>query len=289
MASFKELNDYAKQILGTDFQRATLTRWVKNGTVKAIKNNNGRFDYDLESFKIAINSEDYLKKSKAVKQNPKDFIGKTCGQLLITGIVPRNEYKENYIGTLMYCDCLNCGKKHIQVRFSYLSGNGNYTQETCGCNRKIRAFQSTTRQDLTDEYLNSFDDFEKFLLIHKCLSHTIKIDILNIPLQNYKNMIQYFYNDNQFNKIYKFWKENTYFKGDTFYDWAKPSIDHIIPKSKGGTDEIDNLQFLTVFENLAKRDMTQVEWEKFKKQTHTTSDYFIESIMKGGKDSNAEI
>lgn len=48
--------------------------------------------------------------------------------------------------------------------------------------------------------------------------------------------------------------------------------------SKGGSNNIDNLQYLTVFENLAKRDMTMEEWEQFKKDTHTTSDYFYESI-----------
>lgn len=284
MANFKEINEYAKEKLGTDFPRATLTRWVQTGIIKAVKTSNGRFDYDLKSFKQAINNKEYLKKSKAAKQIPKDYIGKICGKLLITGIVPREEYKEkNYVGTLMYCDCLNCGKKHIQVRFSYLSGNGNYTQKTCGCNRKIRAFQASTRQDLTDDFLNSFDDFEKFLLLHKSLSRTTDIDILNIPLQEYQNIIQYFYNDKQFNAVYSFWKNENY-QENTFYDWAKPSIDHIIPKSKGGTDDINNLQFLTVFENLSKRDMTQSEWNNFKEKTHTKSDYFIESIMKGGKD-----
>lgn len=69
----------------------------------------------------------------------------------------------------------------------------------------------------------------------------------------------------------------------TFYDLAKPSLDHIIPKSQGGSDKKENLQFLTVFENLAKRDMTQEEWNNFKEKTKTSSQYSIEDIMMGGK------
>lgn len=55
---------------------------------------------------------------------------------------------------------------------------------------------------------------------------------------------------------------------------------HIIPSSKGGSNTLNNFQFLTTFENLAKRDMTMIEWNEFKKKTNTQSDYFIESIMK---------
>ncbi len=64
----------------------------------------------------------------------------------------------------------------------------------------------------------------------------------------------------------------------------KPSIDHIIPKSRGGSNDKENLQFLTLFENLAKRDMTQEEWNNFKKNTHTQSDYFIENIQAKGSE-----
>ena len=80
--------------------------------------------------------------------------------------------------------------------------------------------------------------------------------------------------------MYEFWQHQP--RGSTFYDLAKPSIDHIIPKSRGGTNDLNNIQFLTVFENLAKRDMTMQEWEEFKLKTNTHSQYFIEEIMKGG-------
>ena len=67
-------------------------------------------------------------------------------------------------------------------------------------------------------------------------------------------------------------KEN---KENTFYDLYKPSLDHIIPKSKGGDNSLDNLQFLTVFENLSKRDMTMKEWNEFKVRTNTQSDLYL--------------
>lgn len=34
--------------------------------------------------------------------------------------------------------------------------------------------------------------------------------------------------------------------------YKKPSVDHIIPKAKGGTNAIENLQFLSWFENRCK-------------------------------------
>ena len=74
----------------------------------------------------------------------------------------------------------------------------------------------------------------------------------------YKAFIEHFYYDNQFNKLYNTWLKD---KNDKY---LKPSLDHIIPRSKGGAADISNLQFLTWFENRCKNDMTQAEWVKMK-------------------------
>ena len=281
MATYQELNNYYKKIFNKDLQRATLARWVKEKRFSAVKETNGKYNYNLEEFKqVCLNPETQIK-IKATKENPKDYIGKISGQLLIKGIVPREEYKGNYQGTLMYCDCLNCGKTDVQVRFSYLTGNGNYSQETCGCRRKEKAFLASSRAGIDNIFISLFsEDFEKFLQIHKMLIKTTNKYYANCDVEIYKEAILYFWNDNQFNKVYDFWKkEREKEEKNTFYDWAKPSLDHKIPKSKGGTDELKNLQVLTVFENLSKRDMSQEEWEAFKEKTKTTSSYFIENIL----------
>ena len=281
MALKRELNDLYKEIYQKDFPSSTLSKWVKKKVIRAEKQPNGTYNYNIEDFKQKILSNEYQTMLKAERAKPKDFIGKRCGDLLIKKIVPTAEKKENYIGTLMYCDCLACGTKNIQVRFSYLTDNGNYTQDSCGCKRKRRSFLSSSREGITEEFVNQFSsDFEKFLCIHKLLTSSVCDGYYTkCQIEEYEQAIKYFYIDKQFNAIYDIWKDNKK-KEDTFYDWLKPSIDHIIPKSKGGGHELSNLQILTVFENLNKRDMTWDEWVNFKQRTHTTSDYYIESILK---------
>ena len=208
-----------------------------------------------------------------------NLTGKQVGKLKILSLIPINERPTKNHGNYWLCQC-ECGNQ-VKVPTSYLTGNGNYLQTSCGCDRKKKAFQSTSYVNVSNEFLEKYkENFEKFLLIHKALIRTSGNDgqyYKDNPII-YEQIIDYFWKDKQFNLIYNFWKNNQ-FKNHTFYDWAKPSLDHIVPSSKGGKNILENFQFLTTFENLAKRDMTMEEWNNFKKNTHTTSDYFIESII----------
>lgn len=84
-----------------------------------------------------------------------------------------------------------------------------------------------------------------------------------------KEFLDKFYFDEQFNRLYDRWQESGENK------WYYPSIDHISSKFNGENWNLDNLQFLTWFENRAKAEMNQDEWEKFKVNTNTKSDLFI--------------
>lgn len=212
-----------------------------------------------------------------------DLTGKTVGKLKIIRQCSKEERPTQNHGNYWLCECA-CGNE-CKVPTTYLTGNGNYTQYSCGCDRKKRAFQASTDLDVPDEYLEKYNqnpgDFEKFLLLHKALVRTSgnNINYYKNHLDEYQQIIEFFWNDKQFNQLYQFWKSRDK-ENNTFYDWAKPSLDHIIPSSRGGLNVLSNFQFLTTFENLAKRDMTMEEWINFKQQTHTTSDYFVENIIK---------
>ena len=201
-----------------------------------------------------------------------DITGQRFGRLTAIKLIPKEARTWSNKERAWLCKC-DCGNEIIVRQRSLRSAR---MTKSCGCLRKIDAFLATTTvKDLTEEYLLKFNDFDKFLFIHRSITHTI--NLINIDISNYKEYIEYFYYQNQFNKLYSFWKKQE--RLNVFYDWAKPSIDHIIPKAKGGTNELNNLQFLTTFENLSKRDMTMEEWNNFKKITNTHSNYFIEEVM----------
>lgn len=219
-----------------------------------------------------------------------DLSGKKVGKLTVKSLVPVELRPAKSHGNYWYCDC-DCGTKDIMVPTSYLTGNGNYTQTSCGCYRKLQAFLKSVNPNIvTEEFVNQFDNLEKFLFIHRTVTRIGGRNILDYSKEEYEETISYLYQTKQFHAVYDFWQTQDHSK--TFYDYAKPSLDHIIPKSKGGPNHYTNFQFLTVFENLAKRDMTQEEWDNFKKETHSQSDYYIENILewynKGGGAKNNE-
>lgn len=201
-----------------------------------------------------------------------DITGQRFGRLVAVELIPKEERTWSNKERAWRCKC-DCGNEVI-VRQRNLRG-ARMTQ-SCGCVRKMEAFLATNGiKGLNREYLETFSDFDKFLFLHRAIRSTVGIELMS--LEEYKDYINYFYNDFQFNAVYNFWKKQE--RANTFYDWAKPSLDHIVPWSRGGRHNKENLHFLTVFENLAKRDMTMEEWTEFKQTTNTMSDYFIEQIM----------
>lgn len=115
--------------------------------------------------------------------------------------------------------------------------------------------------------LSIYSDFNRLKKITEFISKNIPKEPKNPSY--IISFIDKFYNDAQFNKIYDLWISSGMIK------WLKPSLDHIVPISRGGDHNIDNLQVLTWFENRCKVDMLQEEWEEFKKTSGTSSDYFI--------------
>jgi len=110
-----------------------------------------------------------------------------------------------------------------------------------------------------------YKDFDKL----KFLTRGISRNVQHFNADDYLNYIERFYSDEQFNKIYRLWLIKDKNK------WYMPSLDHKQSKSNGGNWGLDNLQFLTWFENRAKAEMNQEEWKQFKINTNTKSDLFI--------------
>ena len=114
--------------------------------------------------------------------------------------------------------------------------------------------------------LIEFNDYEKFRFIMKWVG---RYRMSRMGEEYVYIFIKKIYNDNRFNTIYNLWNNNK-------NKWNIPTIDHIIPLSRSGDFfDIDNIQILTWFENRAKAEMTQKEWDDFKIITSTKSDLFI--------------
>lgn len=153
-------------------------------------------------------------------------------------------------------------KKGVETRIkkgSYVAHNkGKKASET----QKRANMKSKMKTDIT---LDEYDDYDRLLFLTRYLAkHKKHFD----TDEKRKEFLDKFYLDEQFNLIYSRWIKDK-------NKWLRPSLDHKNPQSNGGSFDLDNLHFLTWFENRAKADMTEDEWKEFRAQTNTHSDYFI--------------
>lgn len=104
--------------------------------------------------------------------------------------------------------------------------------------------------DVDVEWLEQFKDIERLKYLNKLLSRDRVSK--NFNTEKYKEFIEKFYDNERFVKQFEI-----YITSKNRYD--RPSLDHIIPLSRGGNWDLDNLQIISWFENRAKCDMTQQE------------------------------
>ena len=137
-------------------------------------------------------------------------------------------------------------------------GSSKGTKATVEQNYKNMA--SHLRYNVDYLWLMQFEDFEKLKFLNKAVARDrdYKFDT-----HIYIDYILRFYNDEKFNDVYSKWLFNN---KDI---WLRPSLDHIKPKL--GSDEIDcidNLEFITWFENRCKSNINIDNWIEMKKNIH---------------------
>jgi len=137
---------------------------------------------------------------------------------------------------------------------------------TCWCKglkmsrlSNLKNMRSHLKYDVTVEWLDGFEDIEKL----KYLNHSLtrKRDCEGFTTEIYKQFIVKFYNDKKFNELYNKWLAT----GDV---WIKPSLDHIKSKCNGGSLLVDNIRFISWFENRAKCNIPIDIWESMKERIY---------------------
>lgn len=118
------------------------------------------------------------------------------------------------------------------------------------------------RWDVSLDYLQQFNDIERLKALNKLLSRD-RVAV-HFDTDKYKQFIDRFYYDESFNKQFDVFQS-------TGNKYDRPSIDHIIPLSRGGTWDLENLQIISWFENRCKCDMTPDEYNDMVRKYFLTS------------------
>ena len=151
----------------------------------------------------------------------------------------------------------NINKENIDYKIMYRTSIRSYAYDKISLYKNMKAH---LRFDVSLEWLMQFDDIDKIKVLNKAISD--RKGRWGNDSEWYKSYIEKFYYDDKYNKIY-----NAYIESG-FDDYLRPSLDHIVPKSAKGTNDINNLRFVTWFENRAKNNMSLERWEYIKANIH---------------------
>jgi 5-methylcytosine-specific restriction endonuclease McrA len=151
------------------------------------------------------------------------------------------------------------GVKYRHIR-KVLVDNGVKIKKSGGTRQSIDTLYKNMKNHLhwniELDFLKQFQDFNKLKAVNRLLNRD-RVSV-NFDDKKYKDFVCKFYYDAQFNNVYRLYLDNNK------SSWAMPSLDHIVPLSRGGTWELDNLQVLSWAENRAKYNYLQSEWDYIK-------------------------
>lgn len=123
---------------------------------------------------------------------------------------------------------------------------------------KLAGIVNGNKRGLTKEFVDTFEDLEKVSYLVSSIQYkNHNRDAFPYTKSFTEKFLTKFYHDPKFNKLYSKWKET----GDKL---MKPSLDHIVPVDIGGSNELTNLQFLSILENRAKGNAGPDVWENIR-------------------------